>query len=221
MPIELATIYGSEYVGAFSLATDKYVLIPKDADEKFRKIVEDNLKVPAYRVSIGASPLIGILAVGNSHGLLLPFITLTEEFDFLKRELGVEMSILPSVKTALGNMILVNDKAAIVHEDFTKSEMKIIEDVLDVEVVKGSLGGIKLVGSVAVANNKGALIHPMTSDEEAKWVSEVLGVRVDVGTVMMGSYLLRVAMVLNSKGAIIAPSTTGPEIARIEQVLLL
>ncbi|MEM0320581.1 MAG: translation initiation factor IF-6 [Candidatus Nezhaarchaeales archaeon] len=221
MPIEQTTIYGSEYVGAFSLATDKYVLIPKDADEKFRKIVESNLEVPAYRVSIGASPLIGVLAVGNSYGLLLPFITLADEFDFLKKELGVEVSILPSAKTALGNMILANDKAAIVHEDFTKSEMKIIEDVLNVEVVKGSFGGMKLVGSVAVANNKGALLHPLTSDEEAKWVSEVLKVRVAVGPVLLGSYFVRIAMVLNSKGAVIAPSTTGPEIARIEQVLFL
>jgi translation initiation factor 6 len=61
----------------------------------------------------------------------------------------------------------------------------------------------------------------MTSEEEAKRVSEVLRVRVDVGTVMMGSHLLRVAMVLNSKGAIVAPTTTGPELARIEQVLFL
>lgn len=221
MPIEQATIYGSEYVGAFSLATDKYALIPKDADEKFRRIVEENLEVPTYRVNIGASPLIGVLAAGNSYGLLLPFITLVEEFELLKRELGVEVAILPSVKTALGNMILVNDRAAIVHEDFTKNEIKVIEDVLNVEVVKGSLGGIKLVGSVAVANSKGALLHPMTSDEEAKRVSDVMKVRVDVGTVMMGSYLLRVAMVLNSKGAIIAPTTTGPELARIEQVLFL
>ena len=221
MPIELATIYGSHYVGAFSLATDKYALIPKDVGEKFQRAVEENLGVPVYRVSIGASPLIGILAVGNSHGLLLPFITLPEELEFLKKELGVEVAVMQSAKTALGNMILTNDRAAIVHEDFNKSEIKVIEDVLDVEVVKGSLGGIKLVGSVAVANNKGALLHPMTSEEEAKRVSEVLRVRVDVGTVMMGSHFLRVAMVLNTKGAIVAPTTTGPELARIEQVLLL
>ena len=221
MPIELATIYGSYLVGAFSLATDRYALIPRDAHEKFRRIVEENLEVPAYKVSIGASPLIGILAVGNSRGLLLPFITLPEELELLKRELGIEVAVLRSVKTALGNMILTNDKAAIVHEDFTKDEVKVIEDVLDVEAVKGSLGGIKLVGSVAVANNRGALLHPMTSEEEAKRVSEVLKVRVDVGTVMMGSHLLRVAMVLNSRGAVVAPTTTGPELARIEQVLFL
>ena len=221
MPIELATIYGSYFVGAFSLATDRYALIPSDAHEKFRRIVEENLEVPAYKVSIGASPLIGILAVGNSRGLLLPFITLPEELELLKKELGIEVAVLRSVKTALGNMILTNDKAAIVHEDFTKDEVKVIEDVLDVEAEKGSLGGIKLVGSVAVANNRGALLHPMTSEEEAKRVSEVLKVRVDVGTVMTGSHLLRVAMVLNSRGAVVAPTTTGPELARIEQVLFL
>ena len=221
MPIGIATIYGSYYVGAFSLASDKYALIPRDADEKFRRAVEENLEVPVYRASVGASPLIGILAAGNSRGLLLPFITLPEELESLKKELDVEVAVMRSVKTALGNMILANDKAAMVHEDFTKNEIKVIEDVLDVEVVKGSLGGIKLVGSVAVANNKGALLHPMTSEQEAKRVSELLKVRVDVGTVMMGSHLLRVAMVLNSKGAIIAPTTTGPELARIEQVLFL
>jgi translation initiation factor 6 len=221
LPIELVTIYGSYYVGAFSLATDKYALIPRDADEKFQRTVEENLQVPVYRVSIGASPLIGILAVGNSRGLLLPFITLPEELELLKKELGIEVAAVQSAKTALGNMILVNDKAAIVHEDFTKSEIKVIEDVLDVEAVKGSLGGIKLVGSVAVTNNRGALLHPLTSEEEAKRVSELLRVKVDVGTVMMGSHLLRVAMVLNSKGAIVAPTTTGPELARIEQVLFL
>ncbi|MEM4577033.1 MAG: translation initiation factor IF-6 [Candidatus Nezhaarchaeales archaeon] len=221
MPIELATIYGSEHVGAFCLATDKYALIPKDASEKFKKIIEGNLEVPAFRVSIGASPLLGILAAGNSYGLVLPFITLADELDMLKRELDINIAIIPSAKTALGNMILVNDRAAIVHDDFTRSEAKLVEDTLNVEVVKGSLGGIKLVGSVAVANNRGALLHPMTSEDEAKWVSEVMKVRADVGTAMMGSYLLRIAMVLNSKGALIAPTTTGPELARIEQILFL
>lgn len=221
MPIELATIYGSEYVGAFCLATDKYALIPKDADNKFQRLIEENLGVPAYRISIGSSPIIGILAAGNSHGLILPFLTLSEEINFIKQELGIEIAVLSSAKTALGNMILVNDKAAIVHNDFTRNEMKIIEDTLNVEVVKGSLGGMQLVGSVAVANNKGALLHPLTSEEEVKWVSEVMKVKADVGTVMMGSHLLRVAMVLNSKGALIAPTTTGPELARIEQVLFL
>ncbi|MHC1601403.1 MAG: translation initiation factor IF-6 [Candidatus Nezhaarchaeales archaeon] len=221
MPIELAAIYGSEYVGAFCLATDKYALIPKDADNKFQKLIEENLGVPAYRISIGSSPIIGILAAGNSQGLILPFLALSEEIDFIKQELGIEVAVLSSAKTALGNMILVNDKAAIVHNDFTKNEMKIIEDTLNVEVVKGSLGGIQLVGSVAVANNRGALLHPLTSEDEVKWVSEVMKVKADVGTVMMGSHLLRVAMVLNSKGALIAPTTTGPELARIEQVLFL
>ncbi|RLF13030.1 MAG: translation initiation factor IF-6 [Thermoprotei archaeon] len=221
LPIELTSLYGSEYIGAFCLATDRYALIPRDANEKFQRILEENLGVPAYRVNVGTSPIIGILAAGNSHGLLLPFFTLPEELEQLKRDLGVEVAVLQSIKTALGNMILANDKAAIVHNDFTRDEVKVIEDVLDVEVVKGSLGGISLVGSVAVTNNRGALLHPLTSDEEVEWVSQVLKVRADVGTVMMGSHFLRVAMVLNSNGALIAPTTTGPELARIEQVLFL
>ncbi|MCS7140444.1 MAG: translation initiation factor IF-6 [Candidatus Nezhaarchaeota archaeon] len=221
MPIELASIYGSEYVGAFCLATDKYALIPRDADSKFQRLLEENLGVLAYRVTIGSSPIIGILAAGNSYGIVLPFFILDDELTFIKKEIGVEVVTIPPAKTALGNMILVNDKAAIVHNDFTKNEMKMIEDALNVEVVKGSLGGIRLVGSVAVANNKGALLHPLTSEDEVKWVSEVMKVRADVGTVMMGSPLLRIAMVLNSKGALIAPTTTGPELARIEQILFL
>ncbi|MDI9619671.1 MAG: translation initiation factor IF-6 [Candidatus Nezhaarchaeota archaeon] len=221
MPIEFAAIYGSEFVGAFCLATDKYALIPRDADEKFRRLVEENLEVPAYRLSIGMSPITGILAVGNSRGLILPFLALEAEVSMIKRELGIEVSTLLSSKTALGNMILTNDKAAIVHSDFTKHELKVIEDTLDVEVVKGRLGGSSLVGSVAVANNKGALVHPLATEDELKWVSDVMKVRADVGTVMMGSNLLRVAMVLNSRGALVAPTTSGPELARIEQVLFL
>lgn len=217
--IERLSVYGNNNIGVFFSPTDKYVLAPSNIPYKIVRILEDVLKVKVLQINLCDSVLLGVLTVGNSNGLIVPYYTSIEEINYLKNELEVNVEVMPSKITALGNVILANDNAAIVSPELGGKDVKVIKDVLNVEVVKQSIAGYKVVGSVAVANNKGCVVHPMATEEELKNISEILKVKVDVGTVNAGFPIVGVGIVANSNGILIGSASTGPEIAHIERIL--
>lgn len=217
--IEKMAIYGNSCIGVFCLATDSYVLIPPDIPDKIVKLVESTLRVPIIQTRIGESVLLGALTIGNSKGLLLPHIVTDDELNSLRSKLDVNIDILPSKRTALGNIILVNDNAAIVHPELERKAKKIIEDVLDVEVVDFLIAGLPIVGAVAVVTNRGGVFHPMTSEEDLENISNIFKVNVDVGTVNAGFPYVGTGIIGNSRGALVGAATTGPELAHIERAL--
>lgn len=220
--IERLSIYGSNNIGVFLSASDKYVLAPSNIPLKIIKIIEETLKVKTVQINLCNSALLGVLTVGNSNGILVPYYTPQDEIEYLKRELkelGVNIEIFPSKITALGNIVLTNDYASIVSPDLSREEIKVIRDVLNVEVEKFTIAGYKVVGSVGVASNKGCIVHPMATEEELKNISEILKVKVDVGTVNAGFPVVGVGIVANSNGILVGSTSTGPEIAHIERVL--
>lgn len=210
---------GNPNLGVYAIATDKYVLVRFDLYQKTLDKLKETFKVPVLRTKIAESPIIGIFAVGNSNGILVPYFTLDSEIKMLKEELDIIVERVPSKMTALGNIILANDKGAIAHPGLERKAIKVIEDVLDVEVVCGKIYRLPLVGSMSVATNKGAIVHPMASDEELEWLSSVLKVPVDIGTVNHGSPFVGAGMIANSYGAATGLPTTGPELLRIERAL--
>jgi len=210
---------GNPNLGVYAIATDKYVLVRFDLHQKTLEKLGDIFKVPILKVKIADSPIIGVFAVGNSNGILVPYFTSDSEIEILKKELGVVVERVPSRMTALGNIILANDKGVVAHPGIERKAIKVIEDVLDVEVVCGKIYRLPLVGSMSVATNKGAIVHPMASDEELEWLSSVLKVPVDIGTVNHGGPFVGAGMIANSYGAATGLPTTGPELLRIERAL--
>ncbi|MEM2136523.1 MAG: translation initiation factor IF-6 [Candidatus Methanomethylicia archaeon] len=217
--IERLSIYGSNNIGVFFSPTDKYVLIPSNVPQKIIKVIEEVLKTKVVQINICDSVLLGVLSIGNSKGLLLPYYASKDEVKFLRKELEVNVEIFPNKRTALGNIILANDYAAIVSPELDKKAVKVIKDVLDVEIESFTIAGYNVVGSVGAVNNKGCIVHPMATEEELKNISEILKVKVDVGTVNAGFPVVGVGIVANSNGILVGSTTTGPEIAHIERSL--
>ena len=148
-----------------------------------------------------------------------------EEFNesdwFIQEYIKGNVKRIESKKTALGNLILANDKGAIVGGNLMK-EIKIIKkirDSLDVELVSGQIAGLPYVGSLAVATNKGVLAHPMLKYEEKQLLEDVLKTKVDVGTINGGIPFVNSGILANDKGVIIGSFTTGPEIIMISNIL--
>ncbi len=84
MAVYLTSIVGSASIGVYSLATDKFALIPKMVPlDKAQKTAEW-LKVPLIHTSVGGSLLAGSLACANSNGIILSSFTRQEELDTIK-----------------------------------------------------------------------------------------------------------------------------------------
>jgi translation initiation factor 6 len=212
-------INGNSYVGAFSASSEKLTLISNGVSPKDESIIRENLATETHRLSINGSNLIGIYAVLNSNGVLLPEIAYAEEM----RELNslkerIRIGALPGDMNALGNNILANDKIAIINPNFDKSASDMIADVLDVEIIRMSIGGYETVGANNILTNNGMVLNNFASDKELDMAKDLVG-NVSQSTANTGSVFIGLASVANTKGLIVGEDTTGFELARMEEGL--
>jgi len=191
--------------------------VPQEVGEADRLALEDGLKVEAVRALTGIGSVLGSLVAANSNGFLVTHHAGNEVLKAL-REYG-RVARLPARINAAGNVILVNDSAALVHPGLSSRACDAVEQTLGVKVEKGTIGGLKTVGMAGVATNKGLLLHPRVSEEEIAVLERLFELPVDVGTVNLGSPLVGSGVLANSRGYFAGEDTSGPELGRIEDAL--
>ena len=177
------------------------------------------LKVTLIHTTIGRSVLVGALVGGNSYGLLLPYFTQEKEIKLIKSFFDGNITVMDTKETAYGNMILANDKGAIVDPRLEKWKIRHVSDTLDVETIPGKIAGLPYVGSLAVATNKGVLTHPLVDEQERSILNNVLKVPVDLGTINCGIPYVGTGMIGNKNAAVVGLLTTGPEMFIIGHAL--
>ena len=214
-------IIGNSSIGLFSLATNKYVILPLGTKQDVQEQIEANLLVPAVKTSLAGTVLVGTFCVGNEKGLLVPNIITEDELKTLKNGLPPDIIIteVDHKYTALGNIIVSNEKYALVHPKLSKEIIQSISDTLMVEVIPREINGSSLVGSYAVSSDKATLVHPLTPREEIDWLKENYSRIIDVTTVNRGVPYPRSGLLINSNGGVVGTDTTGPESMRIFDVM--
>jgi translation initiation factor 6 len=205
-------------IGVVARANDETALVPALSPKDFSSTIQKELDVEVIKTNISGTSLIGSMMAMNNNGILIPKFAYEKERVKIKKA-GLNVEVLQDKFTALGNLILFNDKGAIVYKKFTKGAINVIEDIFDIEVAKGDIAGFGTVGSLGIATNKGALVHPLATDDEIEHIESVLGVEVDVGTVNRGAGFVRTGILANNKNVLMGDRTTGPEITRIEDAL--
>jgi translation initiation factor 6 len=219
LPVYLSSIVGSPSIGVYSLATEDIVVIPPMVPQQKAQEFADWLKAKLVYTSIGGSVLAGALACANSNGMLLPHFVRDEELSEIKASFKGNIKIMETKKTAYGNLVLTNDKGAVVDPRFKPAEIEQISDALGVEAVPSEIAKLPYVGSLAVATNRGVLAHPLLTEEEKKTLEGVFKVPVDVGTVNCGIPYVGTGLIANSHAAVAGSMTTGPEMFIIGNAL--
>lgn len=220
MPLIQLDLNGSPYVGVFARANDRVALLPPGVADATRAEVQRALGVEPTELTVGGSNIIGSVVAMNNRGALVA--DFAEDADLAILEgLGLKVARLGGKFNAAGNNILVNDHGAYVNPDFSRSAEELVADVFGVSVQKGTLAGIKTVGSAAVVTSKGVLCHPKASDEEMDLLEKLFQVEADIGTVNHGAPFIGAGVVSNANGAVTGTITTGPELNRIENALNL
>ena len=80
-----ATIGNNNYIGAFGIATDSFILMTGNSTATERSIIEEALGVKSHQISVDGSSLVGVYVVANSKGILVPEMTDNREILFLFR----------------------------------------------------------------------------------------------------------------------------------------
>ena len=213
--IRTLNIDNNPVIGLFATCTEDVALVPVGTRADICKNIEELLDVRGIQTLIDGSPIVGSLSRGNSNGFLIPKGLLIRNPD----EIGVPVETLPDNLTAVGNVILANDHAALVHPEMSDRAMEVISKTLGVEAYKGTIAGIKTVGMAGVVTNKGLLVHPRATPNEIEKLEEIFDLPVDIGTINFGSQMVGSGLLANSKGYVAGIETTGHELGRVEDAL--
>lgn len=218
MPHILRTNFrGDPNLGFYTVSTDDFCIISSNLMKKNIERMKDVLKVNMIKASVAGSEFVGLFAAANKNGIILPHISKKEEINIFKK-LGFEVYV-PNIKqTALGNLILVNDKACLISHDLEKIKDK-LEEFFGVPVETGTIAGLDVVGSAGFVTNQGLLVHRDCTEKEMIFLEKFFGVKAGVGTVSFGSPFVGASIVANSNGFVISEQTTGPELQRIDEAL--
>jgi translation initiation factor 6 len=212
--IQKVDIYDNPLVGVFATCTEGLALVPPRTSPEICAVLEKSLGVRVVETLINGSVVLGSLSRGNSNGFLLPQGANSKEMEKL---LGVPAEVLPGVLNAVGNLVLANDSAALVHPELSDAAVETIARTLKVEVFRGTIAGIKTVGMAGAVTNKGLMVHPRVTPQERAFLEEIFGLSVDVGTTNFGTQMLGSGLLVNSKGFVAGSETTGPELGRIDE----
>jgi translation initiation factor 6 len=208
-------IYRSPNVGIYAKCNDGFVFIPNGfAITKVKNLCEF-LKTDYVFTSVANTRLLGVLMVVNNKGILLPRNSLEEEVVHLKKSTGLNVDILDTKHTAIGNLLCVNDKGGIMSPLIPSEYVKKVEDVLGIEVIRKKVAGYYQSGAMAKANSHGGIIHPETEEEDIRTVSQVLGVELEPATINGGSPFVSSGILANNKSMVVGSLTNGPEIVML------
>ncbi|MBX8631767.1 MAG: translation initiation factor IF-6 [Thermoplasmata archaeon] len=217
--IAFADLGGSNFLGIYGAASERMVVLPPNTKESTAEKARRLLKVDVFLTTVAGTNLIGALMAMNSVGAVVSGFISENEAGVLQRQ--CKILVLKDKFNAAGNNIIANDHGAIINPDMSNKTVRLIEDVLGVEASKGTVAGLKTVGSACVANNKGALCHPEITEAELKHLEEVLKVKVKIGTANYGMPLVGACILANTHGALTGSNTTPIEMGRIEDALNL
>lgn len=205
-------VYRGPNIGVYTKVNDSFVFLPNGFAKTKAKNLADYLKTDFIFTSIANTRLIGTLMVVNNNGMLLPNISFSHELEHLKKSTDLNVEVLDTKFTALGNLICANDKGGIISPMIPKENLKKIQDVLGVEVIQKKVAGYHQVGAMIVATSHGGIIHPETDDEDIKTISSVLGVNVEPATINGGIPFVSSGILANNKSIVVGTLTNGPEI---------
>ena len=216
--MKLLAINGNPLIGLYIRATEHTAILGVN-DTRVIEALREELEVDVVVTTIAGSELVGALIAANSNGAVVSNLTTAREIDRLSKFFDVK--VVNTKMTCLGNNLCVNDKGGIAHPELDDETLKDIEDALNVNIVKGTIGGIKTVGMAGVVTNRGGLLNPNASDWEIKKINKVMGVEVMTGTVNFGNDMVASSLVANTKGYVVGRDTTGFELGIIEEALFM
>lgn len=215
--IRKLSLFESNFVGLYLRTWDDVAIVPNNLEEDQATIIQETLGVNLIKSSMDPSGMYGVFSVMNSRGLILSGIYGEKKTDY---DIGNrEVLYLKDHINAVGNDIIANDHAAMVHEDYGKRSAEKISDVLGVETVRGRIGGFNTVGSVSVVTSKGMMVNPETSDDEIEILKDLFKVPVKLGTSNFGSPMVGSGIVANKNGVLVGEDTTSIELTAIDDVL--
>lgn len=212
-------VYGGSNIGVYAKTNSSVTLIPPGFSPHKARALASHLGTKYVSMSVANTRLLGSLCAMNDNGILLPKTAFQSEYDSLI-DAGLEVGVLDSKYTALGNLICANGRGAVVSPWLSKDDCTAVSDALGIEVVQRRVAGFNQTGAVMAANGRGAVIHPESSEDDISVASDVLKVRVEHSSINNGVPYVASGILANDNSVVVGGLTTGPEIMMLTRAFL-
>lgn len=205
-------IMDSSSIGVFATCTDDICLVPCGCRSEIIEAIKNELKVNTVSCLISDSTLIGSLCKGNENGFIVPNSAISKKIEKIT---GKKTVNLPGKINAVGNIMLLNDTACLVHPEISEKAVQTIKKILKVDVLRGTIGKNKTVGMSGYATNNGIIVNSKISNEEFEKIESLFQMKPILCTVNLGSYMVGSAVLANKNGCLVGNDTTGYELGNI------
>jgi translation initiation factor 6 len=215
MRISKGTLNGNPFVGVLGIVTDRLALVPQGASKKELKNVEDILGVEACKITLAASSLLGVLAVGLKDRFILS--ELVEDVDVAHlSEMGLKVKVIRGI-SAIGNLVAVTENGGVYSKEITEKQARTIAEFLGVELYRTTIANSELVGASVVANTNGFIVRPQVSKQEMEVLKKAFKVEGLPTTANYGDIFVGNSVLANSHGVLTGEKTSAHELMRIDE----
>jgi translation initiation factor 6 len=215
VPVGRGLYSGSPYLGVYLRAGETHALLPSSAPGSLERDLERILGVEVVRTRLLETDLLGALAVFNRRGIVVGGQLEPEERTVLERVAPV--TELEVRQNAIGNVVLANDRGALVSPELSDAALGRISSALAVPAERGTIAGLGTVGMAGVATEKGVVVHPRATEREASVLERLFGVPVHRSTANFGVPVVGACLVANSRGLLVGIPTTPVEIVHLQE----
>ncbi len=215
--------HGDPNVGMHGLATDRFCLVGRCATEAQINEIESVLGVPVIQAGLYGTDFVGLFAIATSEKVLISDVIYDSELKSLAEKLkkiGVDVDVISTEHTALGNNILINGRSGIISKVFDKKAVEHIKKAFpNVKFEQYDISGLSIPGSLGVVTQTGGIFSPNISEANIKKIENLFGFEIGLGTVNLGNPFVSSGIIANSNGVIVGSSSSGYELSRIFESL--
>jgi len=220
LEINRLKILGSVNIGLYAKANNNFLIYYSGITSRKVKKLINGLKVEPIPIKPLNTRIISPFIALNSRGLIISRYLDLDLKDNIKSAIkgkDLELVELDTKYTAIGNLVIINDHAALTSPILPNRVRREIADKLDVEVSSITIGRFSYIGSLMVVNNIGGLAAPVIKEDELNFIRSLFKIDVLTGTVNNGIYFVSSGIILNDKAIYVGENTVGRELLLISQ----
>jgi translation initiation factor 6 len=209
-----ASVRKSSFIGVYcSVFGDKAIASPV-VPTGFKMKLRDLLRAEAAITTVGSVSSVGMMIAMNSRGFVVPKTANDDELAALEQHSKV--LVVEDKMSALGNLIVANDKGAVISDLISEHAASQISDFLGVDHIRMSVGKYRTIGSLFAVSNEAGIASPLVDEKTLAQVSSALQIKMVPTTVNDGERLVKLGVLLNDRAIVVGKNTNGVELMSLQ-----
>ena len=171
----LSTVASTDLAGIYVSGNNNGIILPYVIEDEELQLIE-NLGINKCILDTKETA-VGNLILSNDKGAIISPI-LSNEQGLIEDILGVETAISTiGNHKYVGSVARTNNMGCLVHKEAKEEDIRLIKDLLKVDVKMTTLNrGVSYISACIIANDKGAIVGETTTGIEMSYIEDIMGI---------------------------------------------